>query len=112
MYTRREFGRLAAAGLSASLLPLSDLWAVAKIDSTYKGVKLGLITGSLNPLPAGADPIDTIVQECVQLGVGYVEFVRYAAWSRPFREFAAAAGFPHKSLLNIRLPARRSGSGG
>lgn len=36
--------------LSLAALPLTALRA-AKVDSTVKGVKLGLITGSLNPLP-------------------------------------------------------------
>ena len=76
MHTRREFGKWALTGLSLAALPSSDLWG-SRIDSTYKGVKLGIITGSLNPLPntPGKDPIDTIIQECVELQVGYVEFV-------------------------------------
>src|SRR5262249_48271391 len=38
----------AMAALTAIRVP--DVWA-ATVDSTYRGVKLGLITGTLNPLP-------------------------------------------------------------
>jgi len=67
-------GLSAMAGLMA--IPVSDLWA-AKVDSTYKGVKLGLITGSLNPLPnvPGKDPIDVIIENCLAIGAANVELV-------------------------------------
>lgn len=50
----------------------------AKIDSTFRGVKLGLITGSLNPLPdvpAGKDVIDTVIQGCLDAGAANIELV-------------------------------------
>jgi sugar phosphate isomerase/epimerase len=77
MYSRREFGKAALVGLSASVLPLTELWAAPRIDSTVRGVKLGLITGSLNPIPTNpaTDVVDTVIQDCVQLGAGNVEFV-------------------------------------
>ena len=48
-------------------LPVLRVCWAAKVDSTYKGVKLGLITGSLNPLPnvPGKDPIDVIIENCL-----------------------------------------------
>src|SRR5581483_4956383 len=73
MQTRRDFGKIALGGLALAALPASDLYA--KVDSTVKGVKLGLITGSLNPLPEGKDPIDTIVAECVEVGAANIELV-------------------------------------
>lgn len=76
MYTRREVGKALAAGLTVSALPLSNLWT-ARVDSTVHGVKLGIITGSLNPIPVnpGADIIDTVVQECLQLQAANIELV-------------------------------------
>lgn len=59
------------------MLPVPELWAAPRIDSTVRGVKLGLITGSLNPIPVnpGTDVVDTVIQDCLQLGAGNVEFV-------------------------------------
>lgn len=50
MFSRRAFAKRTMNALSLAALPLPALRA-AKVDSTVKGVKLGLITGSLNPLP-------------------------------------------------------------
>ena len=74
MHTRRQFGKRAMGGLALTALPLSVTQA-AKVDSTIKGVKLGLITGSLNPLPQGKDPIDAIIEQCGQIGAANVELV-------------------------------------
>lgn len=76
MYTRRQVGKALAAGLTVSALPLSNVWA-ARVDSTVHGVKLGIITGSLNPIPVnpGTDIIDTVVRECLQLQAGNIELV-------------------------------------
>src|SRR5215472_15816669 len=77
MPSRREFGKALLAGLAASTLPISRLGAATKIDLTFHGVKLGIITGSLNPIPPkpGTDVIDTVIQECLQLQAGNVELV-------------------------------------
>ena len=50
-----------------------------------RGVKLGLITGSLNPLPelAGRDPIDVIIEQCKSLGVVDVELVTVFPQGQP-----------------------------
>jgi sugar phosphate isomerase/epimerase len=74
MYSRREFAKRALAGLSVASLPY-PLFGAAKVDSTFHGVKLGLITGSLNPLPEGKDPIDAIIEESLQIGAANVELV-------------------------------------
>jgi sugar phosphate isomerase/epimerase len=65
------------AGLSLSVPPLSKILATRRIDSIVRGVKLGIITGSLNPIPVqpGADVVDTVIQECIQLGASNIEFV-------------------------------------
>ena len=47
--SRREFGKLAVSGLSLGALSIHA--RAAAIDSTVRGVKLGITTGSLNPLP-------------------------------------------------------------
>jgi sugar phosphate isomerase/epimerase len=77
MYTRREFGTMAITGLALSALPVARVFSAAKLDSTVKGVKLGLITGTLNPLPtvAGKDPIDVIIGQCLEIGAANVELV-------------------------------------
>jgi hypothetical protein len=77
MYSRREFGKQMIAGLSLSALPMSEIFAATDIDSVVGGVKLGIITGSLNPIAVlpGTDIVDTVIQECLHLGAGNVEFV-------------------------------------
>ncbi len=84
MYSRREFGKTALSALALAGLPASDLWA-APLESTVRGVKLGLITGTLNPLPSvpGKDPIDVIIEECVQLGAANIELVSVMAQGEP-----------------------------
>jgi hypothetical protein len=62
MYSRRQFGAMTLSGAAISALSGSALWG-APLDSTDHGVKLGLITGTLNPLAEvpGKDPIDVII---------------------------------------------------
>jgi sugar phosphate isomerase/epimerase len=76
MYSRREFGRTALSGVALSLLPGLTRHAAA-IESAVRGVKWGLITGSLNPLPenTGRDPIDVIIEQCLALGAANIELV-------------------------------------
>ena len=70
--SRREFAR-AASALSLATFP--RFAEGGRIDSTIRGVKIGITSGSLNPLPEipGKDRLDTIIEQCVQLGVGNVE---------------------------------------
>ena len=75
MHSRRDFGKLALSGLALTTLPRIE---AAKIDSTFRGVKIGLITGSLNPLPetpAGKDVIDTVIEGCLAVGAANIELV-------------------------------------
>jgi len=67
--SRRDLGRVAVTGLAFSRL------SPAKINSTVSGVRLGAISYCFRGLPRtpGTDYIDTIVQACVDCGVGYVE---------------------------------------
>lgn len=73
--SRRQIGRLALGGLALATLPRLR---AAKLDSTVRGVKMGLITGSLNPLPeapAGKDIIDTVIEGCLGAGAANIELV-------------------------------------
>ena len=73
MYSRREFVQMAFAGIAAA--GVSPRMAWAGVESVVRGVKIGITSGSLNPLPAvaGRDRLDVIIDQCVQLGVGNVE---------------------------------------
>lgn len=73
--SRRQIGKWALGGMALAALPRLD---GAKFDSTVRGVKLGLITGSLNPLPetpAGQDIIDTVIDGCLGAGATNIELV-------------------------------------
>jgi sugar phosphate isomerase/epimerase len=74
--SRREFTTAALSGLALSVVPGLTRSAAA-IESTVRGVRIGLITGSLNPLPenTGRDPIDVIIEQCLALGLANVELV-------------------------------------
>src|SRR5579863_624795 len=90
MHTRREFGKIALAGLPlAALMAKSGLEAAPAIDSTVKGVKLGIITGSLGggggaargatpgaPPPAPPAPltVESIISACNEIPAAYVEY--------------------------------------
>src|SRR5580658_5193997 len=62
MYSRREFGKLALAGMSVALL------AQKKINSVVKGVQLGAQTYSFRTLP-----LDGMIQAMVEVGLGDCE---------------------------------------
>jgi sugar phosphate isomerase/epimerase len=72
MYSRRDFGEL--AGLAAAI-PLSRLYAAAKVDSTVRGVLIGAQSYSFRDLPLDG-AIDGMKQiglsEC-ELAMGHVE---------------------------------------
>ena len=82
MYSRREFGKVTLSSLALSLMPVAARPAVA-LD--VRGVKIGLITGSLNPLPenTGRDPIDVIIEQCKALGSTDVELVSVFLQGQP-----------------------------
>jgi sugar phosphate isomerase/epimerase len=74
--TRRRFGQVAASALS--LLTWPQLAPAAQLHSTYKGVRLGVITGSIagqQPLPADRDPIDVLIERCIAVDAANVELV-------------------------------------
>jgi sugar phosphate isomerase/epimerase len=73
--SRRELVRLAATGLASLAVPAPFAYSAAKVNSTVNGVKLGLITGSLGPVPAGKDAIDWVIAQCLDLRAAHVELV-------------------------------------
>lgn len=77
MYSRRDFGKAALAGLSLSVLRVSPVHDDAKSDATVRGVKLGAITGAYGPFPTdpGQDVVDVVIQQSIAVGAGHVELV-------------------------------------
>lgn len=74
MYSRRRFAKAALAG---TVWPLAGRFVRPAAAMTVRGVRVGIITGSLNPMPEspGRDPIDVIIEQCRSLGVVDVELV-------------------------------------
>jgi sugar phosphate isomerase/epimerase len=77
MYSRREFGKMALAGLPLSSFAVPALLADTRADATVRGVKLGAITGAYGPFtaPPGRDVIDVVLDVSRRYGVGHVELV-------------------------------------
>jgi len=78
MYTRREFGRVALAGLAVVRLKpdTTERGAVAAaINSTFGGVHVGAQTYSFRDLPhaPGGDAIDNVIKALIDSGVGECE---------------------------------------
>jgi sugar phosphate isomerase/epimerase len=67
--TRREFGRIA---LATATLPMARLLASAKPNSTFGGVRIGIITYSFRALPGGAEQT---LQYCVECGLDGIELM-------------------------------------
>src|SRR5260370_39973485 len=74
MQSRRDFAKLAVAGLPLASLSPKLAWG-AKINSTVKGVRLGTITYSFRDLPRtpGKDNADAVIQALTECGIGEIE---------------------------------------
>jgi sugar phosphate isomerase/epimerase len=85
MQSRREFGKAALAGLAASMVPSWSSAGSAAAAMQVRGVRVGIITGSLNPLGelGGRDPIDVIIAQSKELGVVDVELVSVFPQGQP-----------------------------
>ena len=70
-FTRRDFGKLAAAALPAASLP-------AKPNSKFHGVQIGAITYSFRALPGSAEET---LQYCLQCGISGIELMSNVAES-------------------------------
>ena len=94
-YSRRDFGKLALAGLPAAAMwrayGIAGLSAADKINSKIKGVRIGAITYSFRSMPA-----DTIIPAYVKIGIGEMELMSNHA--------EALAGMPS-------MPGGRGGGG-
>jgi len=94
-YSRRDFGKLALAGLPAAAMwrayGVAGLSAADKINSKIKGVRIGAITYSFRSMPA-----DTIIPAYVKIGIGEMELMSNHA--------EALAGMPS-------MPGGRGGGG-
>ncbi len=73
MYTRREFGRLTLAALALPRALASA--ASARVDSTVRGVPVGVQTYSFRelPRPEASDAVDVIIQAMTACGLGECE---------------------------------------
>jgi len=73
-YSRRDFGKLALAGIPAAALWRTigdvELCAAAKINSKINGVRIGAITYSFRTMPA-----ETIIPAYVKIGLGEMELM-------------------------------------
>jgi sugar phosphate isomerase/epimerase len=71
LYTRRELGKLALAGVPLAALSQSELFAAAKPDSKWEGVQVGMNV----PYNFGNNLLspDETLDRCLQLGVSAVE---------------------------------------
>ena len=74
MQSRRDFAKLAMAGLPLASLSPKLAWG-AKINSTVKGVRLGTITYSFRDFPRtpGKDNADAIISALTECGIGEIE---------------------------------------
>jgi sugar phosphate isomerase/epimerase len=77
--SRRAFNQLMVAGAATTFL------SHRVMAFEVRGVKVGLITGSLNPLPErpGVDPIDIILEQCRDLDVKDIELVTVYPQGQP-----------------------------
>ena len=69
IYSRRDFGRLALAGLPVSLAAVQT--PPKRLDSTINGVQIGVQSFSFRRLPGP----DEIIEAMVQIGLGSVELM-------------------------------------
>lgn len=82
MQSRRQFGRALFAGIPVSLV-------AAAINSTVKGVRLGVCTYSFRDFPRtpGTDNVDAIIQALQDVGGGVIEL--FSPNVEPATEFSA-----------------------
>src|SRR5471030_2629069 len=67
LYSRRDWGRMAAASV-----PLAGLFAATRINSKFDGVQIGAITYSFNRI---ASEPEAIVKAFVEVGLGEAELM-------------------------------------
>src|SRR5262245_26629695 len=82
MYSRRDFTKLTLSSLALSLVPRAG-WPLqnqaAPLDTTVRGVKLGVITGGFGggrgqgAAPPAGDPADAIIHDLREIGAANIE---------------------------------------
>lgn len=92
-FTRRDFGKLAAAAIPAASL-------LAKPDSNFNGVQIGTITYSFRALPGSAEET---LKYCLECGISGIELMSNVAESYAGSPAPAGRGFG---------PGRPGGPGG
>ncbi|HEY1945586.1 MAG TPA: TIM barrel protein [Bryobacteraceae bacterium] len=85
MYSRRDFGKIALAGLSSSIA------MAARINSTVDGVRLGTITYSYHDLPRtpGSNQVDAVITDLKANSIGVIEL--FSPHVEPWFQRSAAA---------------------
>ncbi len=81
-FTRRDFGKLAAAALPAASL-------LAKPNSNFGGVQIGTITYSFRSLPSSAEEV---LKYCLECGISGIELMSNVAESYAGSPAAAGPG--------------------
>jgi len=86
-YSRRDFAKLAAAGIATASLPAQSLFAQSKPDSKFGGVQIGVITPySYHNMPNDAE---SLLKYMVRDGISATEIQ-----SPPVEEWAGAPKAP------------------
>src|SRR5213592_2794596 len=101
--TRREFGRMALAGLPVLASSSIELGAQASANrSLIGGVQFGLQPFCYHDLPMTPENRGTLIRRLVQNGFGMVEL--HATWVEPrFTDPAVSASDAREKLRNWRL---------
>ena len=111
MYSRREFTRWRCQCWRCPHWPRRELFA---IELTVSGVKLGITTGSLNPLPQVAgqrSARSSSSEQLVEMGIGNVELAG-GFFGPPVRGAAVGGRFRRRSRRSTRSRARSFDNGG
>ena len=101
VYTRRQFGRLAAfSGAAAAVIRPTSLFAAGGVDSKINGVQIGVISYSYRQMPEFTAP--AVLRYAVQNGISAVELENVQEqW----------AGAPSRPMMG-RPPAAAAAPGG
>src|SRR4029453_8390291 len=101
--TRREFGRMALAGLPLVTLSSVELAAQAPTNRSFiGGVQFGLQPFCYHDLPMTPENRSTLIRRLVQNGFGMVEL--HATWVEPrFNDAGISASEAREKLRNWRL---------
>jgi sugar phosphate isomerase/epimerase len=111
--TRRDFGKLAAAALPIATLPAARL--MAKPNSKFGGVQIGVITYSFRALPGSAEET---LKYCLDCGISAIELMsdvaeRYAG--TPAAAGRGGAGSPQpagaQAAASVQGAARQAAAG-